>query len=410
MSREELLALLRKDPAVGAEVRHLVMECLVQQELKALPPEMELRLGPGHRALLDRFGFRPDRFRLQQARLRVGVAAEGNIVRGDLRPPAPEEIPSLPPAGSEERRRLEARGAGALASGEVASVILNGGMATRLGGVVKAGVEVLRGWNFLALKLADVRATEGRTGGRIPIRLMNSFATDEATDRLLELLPGGRPPGVGTFAQGVSVRLAPSGDVFAGADGHASLYAPGHGDLVEALRKGTLAELARAGVRSIVMSNVDNLAAGVDPAVVGFHLDRAAQMTVEVVRKVPGDRGGAPAWLDGRLQVIEGMRFPQAFDQDRIRVFNTNTLLFDLAAIDRDFPLDFFYVKKTVDGREAIQFERLAGQLSAWLSTAYLEVPRSGPESRFLPAKDAEEIAARRGEVEKVMRARGVIV
>jgi UTP--glucose-1-phosphate uridylyltransferase len=147
----------------------------------------------------------------------------------------------------------------------------------------------------------------------------------------------------------------------------------------------------------------------VDPAVVGFHLDRADAMTVEVVRKDAGDKGGAPAWVDDRLEVIESFRFPPDFDQDSIPVFNTNTFVLDAAALDRDFPFDFFAVKKTVDGMPAIQFERLAGQLSAFLPTRYLEVARTGPEGRFLPAKDPEELASRRPHIEEVLRVRGVI-
>jgi len=47
-------------------------------------------------------------------------------------------------------------------------------------------------------------------------------------------------------------------------------------------------------------------------------------VTAEVVRKLPGDRGGAPARVDGSLQIVEAFRFPEGFDQDRIDVFNTN--------------------------------------------------------------------------------------
>jgi UTP--glucose-1-phosphate uridylyltransferase len=236
---------------------------------------------------------------------------------------------------------------------------------------------------------------------------MNSFATDEPTRALLAAMGA---LDVGTFSQSVSLRLAPTGDLFGRADGFASLYAPGHGDLVDALRRGTLARLRADGVRALVMSNVDNLAASVDPGIVGFHLDQPEnQMTVEVVRKDPGDKGGAPAWLDGRLEVIESFRFPAGFDQDSIPVFNTNTFVLDVASLDREFPLDYFAVQKTVDGRKAIQFERLAGQLSAFLRARTLEVARTGPEGRFLPAKDPEELAARRPQIEEVLTARGVL-
>lgn len=366
-------------------------------------------LGPGQLEKLERYWFDAARFSRLRESLRPGAERTTNEVRGELGAPGPEDIPCLPPPGSAERQRLGLIGSEAIGRGQVAAVVLNGGMATRFGGVVKAAVEALPSRSFLALKLEDARASGRRAGGHVPVFLMNSFATDEPTRMLLDAMRLGEKD-VGTFVQSVSVRLTPTGDVFLGKDGFASLYAPGHGDLTDALRRGTLAELRAAGVRALVMSNVDNLAASVDPAIVGFHLDRAGnQMTVEVVRKDPGDKGGAPAWLNGRLEVIESFRFPPGFDQDSIPVFNTNTFVLDVTALDRVFPLDFFAVEKTADGKKAIQFERLAGQLSAFLATRYLEVARTGPEGRFLPAKDPEELAARRPHIEEILTARGAI-
>ena len=155
-----------------------------------------------------------------------------------------------------------------------------------------------------------------------------------------------------------------------------------------------------------MMSNVDNLGATVDPAIVGLHLERGAALTAEVVRKEPGDKGGAPARLDGRLEIIEGFRFPKGFDQDSIPVFNTNTFVLDAAAIDRDFELPYYRVEKTVDGRPAIQFERLVGELTAFLPTAFVEVDREGADGRFLPAKDPDELGRRVGSIRQVIGSR----
>ena len=77
-----------------------------------------------------------------------------------------------------------------------------------------------------------------------------------------------------------------------------------------------LAELERRGVESVVVSNVDNLGARVDPVVVGMHLLARTPFTVEVVAK-GNDSGGAPARVDGRPQLLEAMRFPPEFDQAR---------------------------------------------------------------------------------------------
>lgn len=320
---------------------------------------------------------------------RLSQATTSNAVTGTLTPPAPEDVRVLPAPGTAEHRRLVKLGKDALAAKKVGVVILAGGMATRFGGVVKAVVPVLEDRTFLELKLDDVR----HAGPHVPVYVMSSFATHE---RLLQHVQELGAKNVEVFAQFVSLRLTPQGQLFQEADGDVSPYATGHGDLTFALRKsGLLSKFRAAGGTLLMMSNVDNLGATLDPAVIGAHLDRGVALSAEVVRKAKGDKGGAPARLDGTPQIIEGFRFPASFDQDSIPVFNTNTFMMDAAAIDRDFPLPFYRVEKKVDGATAVQFERLVGELTAFLPSTFLEVPREGVESRFLPAKDPEELASR---------------
>ena len=312
-----------------------------------------------------------------------------NIVKGELAVPRPGDVHPLPARGTHAHAWLSSLGRQALASQQVGVVILAGGMATRFGGVVKAVVPVLEQRTFLQLKLDDVRAIAPDA----PVFVMSSFATHE---RLLEHVRELGAKNVEVFPQFVSLRLTPEGTPFIEPDGDVSPYATGHGDFTWAMRRcGALERFRKNGGRLLVMSNVDNLGATLDPAVLGAHLERKVALTAEVVRKVKGDKGGAPARLDGRVQIIEGFRFPPTFDQDSIPVFNTNTFVMDAAAIDRDFPLPFYRVEKKVDGAVAIQFERLVGELTAYLETAFLEVPREGAESRFLPAKDPDELQSR---------------
>ena len=167
---------------------------------------------------------------------------------------------------------------------------------------------------------------------------------------------------------------------------------PGHGDLVSGIRSsGTLDLLRARGVEHVAVSNVDNLGARLDPVVVGTHLVAGRPVTVEVAPK-EGDLGGAPARVDGRLGLLEGPQFPPAFDQERIRVFNTNSATIALDALDRDFDLPWLHVRKQVDGRTAVQLERLYHQVSWELETTFLEVPRSGPRGRFFPIKEPEDL------------------
>jgi UTP--glucose-1-phosphate uridylyltransferase len=360
--------------------------------------------------LLQRYGFDEATFAALRERLRRGEAgAHANRITGQVEPPGPEDVVSIPAVGSPERERWAARGRELVRRGAVGVVILAGGMATRFGGVVKAGVEALDGRTFLDLKLADVQKLAEQAGARVPIYLMTSFATHEEVSRLASQHTTSSAP-ARTFPQFISLRLTREGQLFRGDDGAPSAYAPGHGDLTFALRRsGLLASFLADGGEVLYMSNVDNLGATLDLAVVGFHAESGAAVTAEVVDKLPGDKGGAPAHVDGHLEIVEAFRFPEGFDQDRVGVFNTNSFVLGASALDRDFPLSWFAVRKEVDGRPAMQFERLVGQLTAFLPSAFLRVSRGGEDGRFQPAKDPDELAQRQPEIRALLRARGVL-
>jgi UTP--glucose-1-phosphate uridylyltransferase len=233
---------------------------------------------------------------------------------------------------------------------------------------------------------------------------MTSAATDGAIREEVAAHPRGA--GVEVFEQDASLRLTPEGRLFRGADGEPSVYATGHGDLPDALaRSGLLERFLAGGGRHLWIANLDNLGAGVDPLLLGWHAARSAPLTVEVVAK-EGDTGGIPVRWNGRPVVLEEFRLPAGFDAAAVPVFNTNTLLVDAAALQElEMPWTYFTVRKDVDGRPAIQFERLIGELTSGLESRFLMVPRSGAGSRFLPVKDADELDRRRPEIAARMAA-----
>jgi UTP--glucose-1-phosphate uridylyltransferase len=128
---------------------------------------------------------------------------------------------------------------------------------------------------------------------------------------------------------------------------------------------------------------------------------------VELVDKWVGDAGGAPARVGGRLQIVESFRFPADFDQASIPVFNTNTLWFQTEALTRAHALTWFVVRKEVEGRPVVQFERLVGELTAFESTCWLRVPRVGAETRFVPIKSPSDLAECRASLMGAWAARG---
>ena len=363
--------------------------------LKELSEEERRALDAHH---FDRLAFEKlrDRFR------RGNWTAEDNRIEGRVEHPAPGDIEQIAEPGSDEARRLARRGEQALENAEVGALVLNGGMATRFGGVVKGCVDVFDERSFLGIKLADA----ARWGA--PVLLMNSFATDDKTRRHLEGRDyyGFLPEKLHTFTQNVSIRLTPEGEIFRN-DGDDTLYAPGHGDVAEATRRGGLDVFRRQGGKYLLMSNVDNVLASLDPVVVGAHIEAVeksgVEMTIESVDNQGSTTGGMPARVDGKLQVVEAFRFPENFDVSAIPVYNTNTFIFNADALDREFDLTWFVVEKKVDGKTAIQFERLAGELSAFLKTRFLQVPRRGERSRFLPIKRRRDLEDNREFLRRVV-------
>ncbi|MGK4008537.1 UTP--glucose-1-phosphate uridylyltransferase [Sorangium sp. So ce1036] len=373
------------------------------EQINALP-------APVLKRLHDR-GF--DEARLVQRAATIGVERDArNRLSGRVEPPAPDDIATAPVAGTADHARCLERGLSALSRGEVALCVLAGGMATRMGGVVKALVEALPGRSFLDLRLGESAALErlvAREGAHVPLWLMTSEATERPIrDALGPRLDGER---CATFEQNVSLRLTPEGALFFDEDGGPSVYATGHGDLPDALRRSGLLDRFRArGGKTVWIANLDNLGATVDPAILGWHLAHGGPITVEVVDKVGSDRGGGPVRWNGRRVITEEFRLPRGFDPSTVPVFNTNTFLVDAAALSA-LAMEWTYVEveKQIGDRKAIQFERLLGEITAALEPRFLRVPREGLASRFLPVKDEAELERRRPEIEAIAKARGML-
>jgi UTP--glucose-1-phosphate uridylyltransferase len=336
---------------------------------------------------------------------RFGADPDRNRLGGPVHLPPDKALTRYPEPGSGDWQRFERRGQAAIEAGEVGAVVLNGGMATRFGGVVKGVVRAVAGRSFLDLKIAQI-ARAG--GGRVPVLLMNSFATErETADHLAGLSFDCE---VRSFCQLVSLRLTPEGELFFDASGRPSLHAPGHGDLPFALRRsGELERFVQEGGRILTVSNVDNLGASLDPVVIGMHLESGRGMSVELVETRSGDVGGFPALVDGRLTIVEAFRLPRDFDVDRIPVFNTNSFVFSAESLGSAPELDWFTVEKKVEGRAAVQFERLLGQLTDSVEAAWLLVPREGEASRFEPIKAPDDLTERLADLERLLKARGVL-
>jgi UTP--glucose-1-phosphate uridylyltransferase len=376
------------------------MALSLDRQLAELPPDVQARLAH-HR-------FNPERFKQLAHRL-GSESAEDNFVKGKISPPKPEDLQKLPPPESAEHARLRELGREALRQGQVALLVLAGGMATRMGGVIKALVDAIPGKSFLDLRRDEMRAIERRYGAVPPLWLMTSHSTDAGIRAALgDDLDG---QSIATFNQHLSLRVTPEGAIFFDKNGQPSEHAPGHGDLPDALREsGLLDAFIQRGGKVIMMTNIDNMGGTLDEAIIGFHLAHGKAVTAEVVDKLPTDRGGIPAYVDDTLCILEEFRIPPRFDPKIVRVFATNVFYFDAKSIlELDMPWTYFTVNKKVDDQPVVQFERLVNEVTSHLPTAYLHLPRTGTVSRFLPVKDNDELALRMPEIMAVAKARGIV-
>lgn len=361
------------------------------------------------------------------------LTPDASIYRGKIEPPKPGDVLRLPPPGSPHEAKLRARGEEALRKGELAVVVLAGGMATRFQGapgiklepgeqVVKGTVDVIDGKSFIALKLADARRAAESYGATVPFCVMGSFGTLKGRNGLERHLQdtGLLGDDVKLFSQSISLRTTPSGEIFGAGElkpgeklPNTSYTTPGHGDFFQAIKEsGVLDELLASGVKTIMFSNVDNLGATVDPRIIGQFLEerdrKGVAMMAETVERTAEDgaKTGTAVYADGLFRILEGFRIPDEVAQTvPLPEVSINTFYFDANKLKQDIPLDVHAVKKKVDGKEAIQFETVTceatGSLHAngkpLLPLAVLRLPREGGvgrfhEGRFYPVKTPEDL------------------
>lgn len=303
----------------------------------------------------------------------------------------------------------------------LAVIKLNGGLGTSMGlERAKSLLEVKEGRSFLDLICEQVLAARERTGARLPLVLMNSFATRADSLAALDDHPGIATGGLPRdFLQGRVPKLV-AGDplhppVSHPADPALEWVPPGHGDLYTALSgSGLLAALLEQGYRYAFVSNSDNLGATLEPRILAWMIERGAPLAMEVCDRTASDRKGghlARRAAGGGLILREIAQTPPedlaAFqDVGRYRYFNTNSIWIDLEALQRllaergVIELPMIVNRKTVDPRDpdstaVVQLETAMGSAIGLLEhAAAIRVPRS----RYAPVKTTADLLALRSD------------
>ena len=295
---------------------------------------------------------------------------------------------------------------------------LNGGLGTGMGMTrAKSLIEAREGLTFIDVIARQVLRIRERTGARLPLVLMNSFATREdtlaelsdhagiASDLPLDFLQGRVPKLRADDLRPVRWPDDPSHE----------WTPPGHGDLYPALvGSGLLGRMRSAGYRRLFVSNADNLGATLDLRILDWFASAGIPFLMEVADRTEADRKGGHLAMrsDGGLILREVAQCPpddgDSFqDVARHRFFNTNSLWIDLDALAArldagsgvlDLPM--IVNRKTVDPGDpdstpVIQLESAMGAaIGLFEGAAALRVPRS----RFAPVKTTSDLLVLRSD------------
>jgi UTP--glucose-1-phosphate uridylyltransferase len=327
--------------------------------------------------------------------------------RGTLPESELEPLSELPDAGALPP------GDGA-ALDQVVVLKLNGGLGTSMGMTrAKSLLEVKEGLSFLDIIVRQVLHLRERHGARVPLILMNSFATRDDTLAALERYPDLAVDGLPLdFLQGMVPKLLEDGyePVSWPADPALEWAPPGHGDVYTSLAaSGTLGEMLERGYRYLFLSNSDNLGAVLDPRILDWFAREELPFLSESTDRTQGDRKGghlARRRSDGGLVLRETAQTPDedrgAFeDVSRHRYFNCNTIWVDLRALERKLEerggvlgLPMIVNRKTVDPNDpssspVVQLETAMGAaIGVFEGAGALRVPRS----RFTPVKTTSDL------------------
>ena len=295
---------------------------------------------------------------------------------------------------------------------------LNGGLGTSMGMTgPKSLIEAKDGLSFLDVIVRQTLGLRERTGARLPLVLMDSFSTREATLAALEAHPelaSDVPP---DFLQNKEPKVRPDDLEPASWPPDPSLEwcPPGHGDLYTALlTSGMLERLLDRGYEYAFMANSDNLGATLEPRVLTWFARERIPFLMEVTRRTEADRKGGhlARRREGGLVLRETAQTPEEDmrslgDLGRWSYANTNNLWLDLRALARVLEersgvlgLPLIVNRKTVDPSDpsspaVVQLETAMGAaVGVFEGARALLVPRR----RFAPVKTTNDLLVLRSD------------
>jgi UTP--glucose-1-phosphate uridylyltransferase len=365
-------------------------------------PEAEDHL-PAFIAKMQNAGLQPlviDTFDYYYNQVMTGET--GLVYDQEIRPVEPHEI--------EDFNNLKKYAAtGRHAFEQAVRIVLNGGLGTTMGLTrPKSLIEAKNGKSFLEIIL---KQTEN---SGVPLALMNSFNTHDATLAALSKLKPSRTPLQFIQHKFPKIRQQNLSPATWPENPELEWNPPGHGDVFTALNtSGMLQNLLKMGIQYAFIHNLDNLGARMEASLLGYFAEHQFPFMMEVAEKTPADiKGGHLArHKTGRLLLREAAQCPKdeiaAFqDITRYRFFNTNSIWINLNSLntlfkdDHTIHLPMILNPKNVDPRNensppVFQIETAMGAaISLFDGTTAVRVPRT----RFFPVKSCNDLLALRSD------------
>ncbi|XP_064623391.1 UTP--glucose-1-phosphate uridylyltransferase-like isoform X2 [Lineus longissimus] len=291
-------------------------------------------------------------------------------------------------------------------------VKLNGGLGTTMGcDGPKSLISVRNELTFLDLNVQQIENLNKLHGCSIPLVLMDSFNTEEDTEKVLRKYRQFKVP-IHTFNQSMFPRvnresLLPIAKTMSDVSRNLDCwYPPGHGDIYESFyNSGLLDKFIEDGKEWVFISNIDNLGATVDLDILKSLTDpeegKAPEFVMEVTNKTRADqKGGTLIWYDGKLRLLEIAQVPKEHVDEfksirKFKIFNTNNLWINLNAMKRvveekTLHMEIIINPKTLDnGLNVIQLETAVGAaIKSFDGAIGIVVPRK----RFLPVKKTSDL------------------
>jgi len=282
-------------------------------------------------------------------RLNAAFAAGAAAKAADLDGLEPAPYEPRPENGGDPAAWNAARGAGeaALRAGRVAAFTVAGGQGTRLGYDGPKGafpVTPVKGKPLFQVFAEKIIAAGRRHGRPLHWFIMTSHQNHAATEAFFAErrwfgLDRGR---VHFFRQGRMPAVDFSGRILLETTGAIALSPDGHGGSLRALeRSGALDLMAGEGVDTVSYFQVDNpLVRCVDPAFIGWHLQRGSEMSSKMVPKAfPEEKLGHFCVRDGQLVVVEYSDLPLELQRRREASGRLRYVAGSVAihVLDRDF-------------------------------------------------------------------------